>query len=79
MNTDASERPSIGFIGIGIVVKDHLGCVLVACARRVIENFEVETAEIPVLRDRLQLAANWSIPLACVESDSLSAIQGLRK
>ena len=55
-------------IGIGLVYHDRTGGILATCEKKLYGNFSVEDTELLALRDGLQLAANWGVEVAVVET-----------
>ena len=43
----------LGYIGVGMVYRDHLGQVLVVCLKRIHGMYSVEDAELLAIQDGL--------------------------
>ncbi|GMN62854.1 hypothetical protein TIFTF001_031923 [Ficus carica] len=58
-----------GFVGVGAVIRDHLGVVAAACAIRNEGSFSPYIAECLTLREELLLAKNLGLQTEAVETD----------
>ena len=77
LNTDASVRIGDNYISIRLVYRYCYRVVLAAYSKRVMGYFDDDTAELLAIRDGLQLAVNWRVSVALLESDSLHAISNI--
>ncbi|KAI9159664.1 hypothetical protein LWI28_000750 [Acer negundo] len=74
MNVDASIASIAGLVGVGMVVRDNMGCVMAACLKRYSNSFSIEIAESLAVLKGLELASDSNFVTVCLESDSLVAI-----
>jgi ribonuclease HI len=78
INVDAAMFTSSHQMGIGVVIRNHLGECLAACSELLDEVTVSELAEALVLRRALSLADDEGICKLVVVSDCLSAIQRIQ-
>ncbi|PON81447.1 Ribonuclease H-like domain containing protein [Trema orientale] len=64
--------------GIGIIIRDDIGMIVVAATRKVLGNFDVFLAEYFAIREGLQLCVDLNIGVSCVETDSSNVVDTIR-
>ena len=77
-NFDATLFDGTNSVGIGVVVRDHLGCVSAALSQRVNSIHSVETTEELAARWAMVLAGELSLFNVIFEGDCLRIIQALQ-
>ena len=77
-NFDASLFNGTNSVGIGVVVKDHLGCVISTLSQQVNSIHSVDIAEALAARQAVVLARELSLFNMIFEGDCLRVIQALQ-
>ncbi|KAI9165102.1 hypothetical protein LWI28_007635 [Acer negundo] len=74
LDTDASLNTRIGCVGIGAVIRDHCGHVLVASSQRIDMSYTVEITEaMAMLQGNVLAVETWVVSIV-VESGALSVV-----
>ncbi|XP_021722691.1 uncharacterized protein LOC110690168 [Chenopodium quinoa] len=68
-----------GYVGLGAVVRDHNGALILVAARKFEGVWDVEQAEAAAIRYGLQVANRFGYDNIWVESDSWAAIERVNK
>jgi len=76
-NFDASLFDGTNSVRIGVVVRDHLGCVIAALSQQVNLIHSVDIAEALAARQAVVLARELSLFNVIFEGDCLCVIQAL--
>ncbi|KAK9145798.1 hypothetical protein Sjap_005701 [Stephania japonica] len=74
LNIDASVIPKLYFVGIGGVIRDHLGVVHRALANKVAGCFSPEVAELLAIREGFNMANQLQICVDEVVGDATSSV-----
>jgi hypothetical protein len=74
MNVDGTFSED-GRAGVGMVLRDSSGAVLLAACRRVTHCQDATEAELMAIEDGIQLGLQWTSMRFCVESDCADAIE----
>ncbi|KAG6697711.1 hypothetical protein I3842_09G215400 [Carya illinoinensis] len=77
LNVDGVAFSDLGRSGVGVVLRDHTGKVLMAVSQTELEMGGSEPLELMVIFRGIQMCATMGIPKLMVESDSLLCIEGL--
>ena len=77
-NFDAALFNGTNSVGIRVVVRDHLGCVIAALSRQVNLIHSVKTAEALATRRAVVLVGELSLFNVIFEGDYLRVIQALQ-
>ncbi|KAK2650302.1 hypothetical protein Ddye_017791 [Dipteronia dyeriana] len=77
LNTDASVKEGHNLIGLGMVLRDNRGRVLVAASKTVQGNFSAEIGEILALREGLGLAKQHGLFRCWVELDVANVVAAI--
>ena len=77
-NFDASLFNGTNSVGIGVVVRDHLGCVIATLSQQVNSIHSVDIAEALAARQAVVLARELSLFNMIFEGDCLRVIQALQ-
>ena len=77
-NFDAALFDGINNIGIGVVVRDHLGCVIAALSQQVKSILSVKMAKALAARRAVILAGELSLFNVIFEGDCVRVIQALQ-
>ncbi|KAG2726715.1 hypothetical protein I3760_01G126500 [Carya illinoinensis] len=78
LNVDGVVLSNLGRSGLGAVLRDHTGKVLMAVSQPALEVGGSEPLELMAIFRGLQMCATMGIPKILVESDSLLCIEGLQ-
>ncbi|KAK3206989.1 hypothetical protein Dsin_021035 [Dipteronia sinensis] len=70
LNTDTALNASSGVVGVGLVVRDSLGCVLATSSQRIVGPYIAQMAEAVAIHRGLVLACETGLYLVKVESDA---------
>ena len=70
INCDAALSGSSSLAGVGIVIRDHCGMVMVASSQKFVATFTPQVAEAMAILQSLQLAIDSGLFPCCVESDA---------
>ncbi|KAF2296804.1 hypothetical protein GH714_003594 [Hevea brasiliensis] len=77
LNTDASVS-SLGVVGLGAVIRNDKGEVMVASVKSIFANWDPTLAEIHAIKFGLYLAIQTGFSNLQVESDALGTVDALR-
>ncbi|PON42601.1 Ribonuclease H-like domain containing protein, partial [Parasponia andersonii] len=77
MNTDAAVRPHDNFAGIGVCIRDHSGCVIACCLKRINGKLSSESAEILVVREGFLFAQQMNLSISVIETDANRVVQSI--
>ncbi|KAK3219281.1 hypothetical protein Dsin_013251 [Dipteronia sinensis] len=74
INTDAAVCSNRKIIGIGIVIRDHEGCVLGCSSLSIVANYSPQVAEATAILRGILFAVDTGLLPAVVESDAKSVV-----
>ena len=77
INTDGAFIEASGEAGIGVIIRNHLGQVILSGWKYIDKGGSVEQVEALACREGLALAAEWAPGQAIVESDCSTVIKYL--
>ena len=77
-NFDAALFEHLGFAGLGVVVRDYRGNVLVALSQKIVLPQSMEMAKALVAKRAVQLATEMSFLRVMVEGDCKRVVQALQ-
>ena len=78
LNVDAAIGDGNNGTGLGAVIRDAAGMVVVAYSRKIQNPFDPLTTECVAIRDGLRFAKARGLHVTEVESDSMVAIQTIQ-
>ena len=79
MNSNASVKARVNFIGVSGVFCNHLGVVLATYSKLMYGFMDAESAKLIAIREGLILACDWDIPIDLVETDVLKVVHRLKR
>ncbi|XP_041001634.1 uncharacterized protein LOC121247334 [Juglans microcarpa x Juglans regia] len=77
LNVDGAMFGDQNFAGVGVLLRDHNGDVVVACSKSEREVSSAEFIEATTLLKGLQLCAQWGVPKVLLETDCLILVHAL--
>ncbi|XP_042974784.1 uncharacterized protein LOC122306423 [Carya illinoinensis] len=77
LNIDGATFPELSVAGVGVVLRNHKGEVIVACSKVEKEVSSAEFIEAVALLRGLQLCVQWGIPKLMLETDCLILVNAL--
>ena len=75
LNVDGSFQPTDGTAGAGMILRDHLGDVMLAAIRGLGNCADALEAELAAIHEGITLSLNWTELDILVETDSADAVQ----
>ncbi|XP_073351829.1 uncharacterized protein [Aegilops tauschii subsp. strangulata] len=75
LNVDGSFQPTDGTAGAGMILRDHLGAVMLAAIRGLGNCADALEAELAAIHEGITLSLNWTELDILVETDSADAVQ----
>jgi len=79
VNVDAAYRQESGEAGIGMVIRDHMGRILLSAWKKVHSVGSAEEVEALACKEGLSLAAEWCPGPTILESDCASVVRYLAR
>ncbi|KAL5737201.1 hypothetical protein ACOSQ2_031989 [Xanthoceras sorbifolium] len=74
VNVDASLRSPDSLVGVGAVVRNHIGQFMAGLSHKLVGNVSVEIAEAMAILNGLHLAIESGFNNMILESDSLNVV-----
>lgn len=79
LNTDAAVRLGEDLFSVGLVLRDHLGSFIAGKVLRMMMVSSVFEAEVEAIKEGLKWLSSLPYQYVIVESDSLLAVQALKR
>ncbi|KAK0586012.1 hypothetical protein LWI29_037842 [Acer saccharum] len=79
LNSNAAVKDGSPHIGLGAIIRDSSGKVVVALAKPLVGNFSIEIGEFLAVRESLCLAKRFQLKVSWVERDAVNVVSGILK